>query len=235
MKKSQVSIFIIIVLILITGIILFFILNNKETNYQDFISNEKYNEIKNCLEKTSSDAIYFNFLQGGYYNVSEPKIQYYPIEIPVYYNKKVYFPEIKDIENHISLFVKENYNCSKEIEMVNVRILDKSIEFDYRIPLVIESGDNTVEYLDFENSFYSDFKEKYELVKSFLEYQKELEYEQNLTGFPLSHMTNLAYENDFIFEILEINKDIKIITIILNRIDERGELAYNFALDYNEN
>ena len=237
-NKGQVAIFIIIGIVLIAVItLIIFVLSNKTKDngqdYSDYLSDEAYNQIQNCVERSTTTALYFNFLQGGYYQTSKPSLYYEPIEIPFYWKEgNSYFPSINILKNELSLFVEKNIgSClgeydSKEIT-VDVIILEDSFLFKFKIPISVQGGEKTVEFVDFENSINLDFNEKYQFINEFLEYQ-----EKNKDYFPLSYLTSLAYEHNFKFEILEIDENVKVVSIILDSIDERGPLVYNFAVGY---
>lgn len=240
MKKGQITIFIIIgILILVFVGVFIFLLSNKNDerdSNQNIIDTEEYQKIQDCVEYTSNTAIYFNLLQGGYYNVEGPYLEYYPIKIAYYWrDDESNLPSLKKIEYELSKLVKDNIKtCLKgyDIDRVttNVKILNKTIIFDYDIPIKIKNENSVIEFVKFEEKVNIDFYEKYFFVKDFLDIQSD-----NKGEFPLSKLMDLAYENDFKFEILEIDDDIKVISIIFDPIDERGYVAYNFAMQHNYN
>ena len=225
----------IIAVILIFTLIAFSFSDNFKADLSNPFVKQAYNSVEECIKKSTRNSIYFNLLQGGYYHVPKPKVEYYPIKISVYWDKKEsYLPPIGKIEKELSLSVRDNlkdclsYYDHGEIK-VNAKISEDSIIFDLIIPIKIETENRVVEFSDFEERIGIDFYEKYNYVSSFLEIQKK-----KPSYFPIGYLTNLAYENEFEFEILEIDSDTKIVTLVLNPIDDRGNVAYNFALEYDE-
>lgn len=129
-RKSQISIFIIIALILISLILyLFFIYRNiiikKPT--------EKFLSIKNLLEDKISysigNALLFVGSQGGYSDVPSERINFRFNSIPLYYFNGRKIPSIGQVNEEIS---KEINKRVKEIEMnfSGMEVVEKELDVD---------------------------------------------------------------------------------------------------------
>lgn len=142
LKRGQVTIFIIIGIVLVSGAGLLIIGDNyldKRYFEGDDVKpmfNNFQNSIFDCAEKTSKEAVDVIGLQGGYYN-SFDTINYYDSGkylVPYYYyENEIDFPSIDDVEHELSMYVDNNLDeCLKkikqydfEIESENLNVLTK--------------------------------------------------------------------------------------------------------------
>jgi len=158
-KKSQVTIFIILGIIIV--FIIGFLVLLKYTNFNAYFDNlniEKFSvspQIKNvndfvidCLELSGEEALYFIGQHGGYYN---EKIQNYN-GIPYYLNEgKILVPEKGKIEIELSKYVNDalvicinnfedfpNFNITKGTIKTKTIISDKEVSFNLDYPLTIK-------------------------------------------------------------------------------------------------
>ncbi|MEK6871576.1 MAG: hypothetical protein AABX16_01600 [Nanoarchaeota archaeon] len=116
-KRSQITIFIIIAIILFTAIG-FFIFTKSATkqNKEYFIQQGIQPSVNNieefsldCLQQTTKEALTIIGLQGGYYKNPPAGVDLQGIIIPYYYDRgKMLAPSQKEIENQLSLFIDEN-------------------------------------------------------------------------------------------------------------------------------
>jgi hypothetical protein len=154
-KRGQLTLFIIIAIALVILIIYFYYNSN-------IINTEKYHpkvEILNknvldCYEKSFEEALIVVGLQGGYFEVPEPKevmiSSYLSIEVPYYYQKKdLYTPSLEKIENEIKkvselavMYCNEEYKKDQEydsiefnIEKIIVNIYEKNVKFTPKITM----------------------------------------------------------------------------------------------------
>lgn len=117
MKKGQVTIFVIISIIVVFGIVLFFVLNdNARELFKNVISSQaQYPEqvesirvsIEDCVDDSLERVIEVNSLQGGYYFAPENSI-YYDNEdlslaryVPLYINGGFSVPSMNDLKDEI--------------------------------------------------------------------------------------------------------------------------------------
>jgi len=153
-KRGQITVFIILAVILIGGIIVLFSINNKSQNISGFETGNVETFILDCIKETGTDVAYRVGDGGGYYfppNFSTASgIAYY------YSDGKNYMPSKKDIEKEISYYTaKELFFCTKNFVdfsdfnitqgeiTVNTSIKEKEIVFDVNYQLSISKGVNT--------------------------------------------------------------------------------------------
>jgi hypothetical protein len=238
-KRGQITIFVIIGIIIVIGLIIFFLTigsnQTRDDEGDNSINSVEKDEIKYCLERLSKDSVYFNFLQGGYYNVPNEGFFYDPIEIPYYYEgKETFLPTISEIESQFVLFVENNIEVcldGKDVEEgeYKVKVMNESIYFGYDVPIYINTETGTQELEVFEVFVPINVNMYHLAIEDFLSVQ-----EKRKDYFPLGRLTALAYENNFKYEIIEIDENTKVVSILLNPIDERREVAFNFVMNYGE-
>ncbi len=117
-KRGQVTIFIIIAIVIVAGIVLVFSLNNNaknlftsvfnsESKYPQTVQNIKLN-VQDCLDESLKIVVEKNALQGGYYFTPEDSVYYNPgnlslaRNIPFYFDEKYYVPSIAILKDQIS-------------------------------------------------------------------------------------------------------------------------------------
>src|SRR3989344_4117657 len=157
-KRSQISVFVILAVIVVAVIVVYFIVNSTKIT---ILSENKihpdiqpvYSYIENCVFETGEDAIEYIGVHGGYYKLPELSID---IEIPYYlYERKNFIPLKEEIEEQISLYVNENLNsCISEEELSDFQINfgeiktktlieDEKVIFNIEYPLSIKKGENS--------------------------------------------------------------------------------------------
>ncbi len=245
-KFGQVTIFIIISLLLVVLSVGFFVFREgvtlKSSNNVDLP--EINNFVEECLEKTTKEAIYFNFFHGGFYNLNKDFLIYKNAKFPVYFDEVSKMPSLEIIEEELSSYLEENIeNCLDFSNFENqgykidsgkpfseFEILEDKILIDLSYPLIVFKGESKVKFKDFSLNYDFDLYSKYKLVEEFIKIQ-----EKNPSFFSLSYLTNLAFERDFTYEITPLGEKDLILTLIFSS-DTQGEipLAYSFALKMEE-
>jgi hypothetical protein len=245
-KKSQITLFIIIGVIIIISVSLFFLLNKKEVDDKMPVVNLAVAPVKEyvdlCLEEIIYEAIYSNFLQGGYYFVPEPYDLYFDFDIPVYWNKNQSFVPTEDIiKEHLiyyitdhfytcfdfSIFDEQGYNISYEGIDADLSISDNNIVFAINSPIYIEK-DNVVHNLNnYKIAVKFDFFKIYNLGLMLNEKQKEYP-----NSIPLGFMFNLANENDFRYEIITLDDGVILFTMIFDEYYFNQPFIYSFVHRY---
>ena len=149
-KKGQVTIFIIIAIVIVAGIVLVFSLNNNaknlftsifnsESKYPQTVQNIKLN-VQDCLDQSLKIVIEKNALQGGYYFSQENNI-YYDSEnlslirnIPFYFDEKYYVPTLAVLKDQISQGVAyELANCidSEQYVAGPIEVNNAKVDIDF--------------------------------------------------------------------------------------------------------
>ena len=184
------------------------------------------------MDQKIDDSIYYLLLQGGFEEVQEPKLEYGYIDIAVYFDKGIsHFPKLEKIEKEFGLYTEHTIkDCIKSFtdeEIIsNVKIEHGLIDFDYQIKIPIEKGDKTTVYEDFS------FRKNINLLDSYNLAYDLINEQENSPGFlVLDYLNTLSYQKNIYYEILEVDNNLYIITLILDPIDERGYVAYNFVVN----
>jgi len=185
-KKGQVTIFIIVAILIIGGIVAFFVLRDNfkgESGVQEDIAPIK-NFVDSCIESEIEDAVYLIGEGGGYFfppgESTEGGFTYY------FYEDKNYFPSKSKIEEQLTNAIAVNiafcvnnfedfssYNVEKGIIEIETEILEEEVVFDVNFPLKITLDEeiyNLKEFGEFKvpvrlglihNSIYNLIKEGY--------------------------------------------------------------------------
>ncbi len=241
-KRSQISVFIVLVLVIIGIIIAMFIFKPENKNITPDQQNI-YNSIQSCVNSVAEDSIYFAALQGGYYDVPDPKENYSFIQIPIYWDSgkdKVPSKETIELEimkyikdmlprciDNLEIFKKNGFNLDKSKISGEVEIIDKNVNFKLKYPLTIKKENFTLEFKDFSKTVDLNFYERYDFVKQIIEEQKNDENSLHL-GF----ITDLAYKNNFNFETININENEVLISLVFDKNSEKP-FIYTFINKYN--
>jgi len=142
-KRSQVTIFIIIALLLVVAVGIIFVMRNSMKTGNENLpagSDSVGDFVTNCLKTTSENGLVLIGRQGGYYKFAfEPNITYSgndsepgllftnlgSINIPYYYNSQNLAPSKEKIEEQLSLYIEENLNnCTKDFNIFKQKGFD---------------------------------------------------------------------------------------------------------------
>jgi hypothetical protein len=219
-RKSQVTIFVIIA-ILIVGILGAYFLvknvsNNALTKSPEY--KETYSSLDKCLEKSTLDALYDTGLQGGYSLTPEPKIDYLIFGIPIYFQEGSKLLPPKDIfEKQLALAIKENIlYCSidttslaekeykvnlGEVKTLSVKFLETGISLDLNWPISITREKESFTFPKVKKTVSFDFNSKYKNMEDFL-----VEQQAYPTQVLLTQMAEFSAERGFSIEGQIINE-----------------------------
>lgn len=216
-KRGQLTLFIIVGIIAVVGIGGYFAVSKGVVDLGNSAA-KKFPEInslvESCLKETALEGIYFNSLQGGYYNVPEGSIVDGFIELPVYFEDgKSKLPELSIWEEELNSYVEDNLiycldfsdyesrGYKVEIEniegvksKINENRVDVSLELKQSIKISFEG--KTSQFKKFSTSVDFNYTEKYNALKEFLEFQSaEPEW------IPQSQTDELGEKYGFTYEI----------------------------------
>jgi hypothetical protein len=227
-KRAQVTIFIIVAVVIIVGIVGFFLMTKGSTSSSS-VSTDISNAVGDCIEEAAMNAIYWNGLQGGYYNVPEPRKSYEGIfNVPFYWVQGAQvLPSKTVLEQELAKSIKfYSTNCNQEIENnlnksgdvakvgeikeIKVSLLDKSVKLKLNWPITIIKDDSSSIVSSFEKSINFDIIEKQKNLADFIEMQKLYP-----TEILLTRMANFSADRGF--------------TIEGQVIDETKEVLYSFV------
>ncbi len=207
LKQSQITIFIIIAIIILSGIILFFLLSgNKISILKPSISNPQ-SYIQKCAEDSAKDAINIILPQGGY--ITPINYRLYKDNRVSYlcYNKNYYEPcinqaplYIQDLESEIESYIKpkikdcfynleqeykdKNYQVNSEDLDLSVELKPKQVKIIINKKLDLKKGDDKRSYKEFKSVFSSPLYELSSISQEIVNQEAEFCYFENL-GFSL--------------------------------------------------
>ena len=219
----------------------------KDLNNDAEIDNSISNIVEECIRKTTLSGIAYNSLQGGYFNVPDPKIEYRPINVPIYAMEgKFFLPDINIIEKELGVSFDNNINSC--FQLYTDKLKENKISINLLSPSKIEINKNDYvevslslkivkEYSNISESKSINYKvpsryyKHYELIKSFMELLK-----QNPNAIPFKLMAEFANSNNITIEYEESPEDFKKIIYVVKKSDQPnhplGPFIYAFAVQY---
>ena len=235
-KRSQVSSFIIIaIIILVVSLIFLVIRYNSQTELINPDIQPVNSFVQNCVEKASIDAVNHIGETGGYFyssNISYNAIAYY------FYEDKNYMPSKEKIEEELSKYVNNMlFFCAKHFEELSdyeikqgeiktkTLIEDENIIFNIDYTLSIKKGENSYTLKNFQTEIPVRLGIIYKVVEKLMQEQMN---EKN--SICISCVQSLAEEHDLYFVTFEPEERI-IIFYVIDKTNG-GEYVFNFASRY---
>ena len=237
-KKSQISPFVIIAIIILAVIIVYFGLKPDDSNKISPEIFPLFNFVENCVQKTTGDAIYNIGETGGYFfapDLSIDGIAYY------FYEKEDYMPSKEKIEdelnkyvNNMLFFCTKNFEDFKDYEVKQEKIETKTIIEDEKVvfnidyQLSVKKGGDSYLIEEFELEVPVRLGVIYKVVSEIMKEQME-----EKEAVCISCIGELAEENDLFVDLRDYEND----TIIFYVIDRNSEIneevyVFNFANRY---
>jgi hypothetical protein len=241
MKKAQITPFIVIGLILLTGITIFLIVKDggiKTLSVPNEIS-PVYSSMQSCIEKNLEDSIEYISSRGGYYdlpeNSNDMEIAYY-----IYKNenlmpsKEKLGEEIGKYINNDILFCLDDFSENSEFFVQSgdpnstIEIKDNEIIASINYPLSITKNNKTYFLNNFETKTETRLGIIYRVVKQIIDEQIS-----NKDGICIDCLYDLSVENNLTIKTLDYNEDM--IYIINDELSKSKEnpLVFNFVNKYN--
>ncbi len=251
-KRGQVTIFVIIAIVIIAGVVLVFSLNkgsffnSKNKDVQDV-----QDHVDVCLEKSLKSALFSNSIQGGYFDTPLDSVHYQSREynldqiIPYYLENGVDKAiNRENLEVELNKAVKNNINdClnfsqfnsevnySSENFIFDSSIADDSVEISAIMPLYIARNGSTSFLKDFKTLVPTLYGDYYRLALSMNEEQKNYPDSVCLSCFD-SLAQNYSMEV-FTNEITESSSQVNIYYLISNQSKNDPVKFYSFAHKFN--
>lgn len=248
MAKGQITVFIIIGLVIFSSILFFYYysrastseLSQVQTVEEDFMPINKF--IESCLWITADEGIRFISSQGGYYKPEVETLQLDRFQVPFYYliNHSA-VPDRYEIEKELEEYISDKFplcinNFSEFSEQgfkfkqgeleVNASINEHDLTSEIIFPVEITKGSKKIKMEKFSQKIDIDFLSKYYLVNEIIH-----EQEKTQDYVPIGFMTDLAYENNFIYTLFNFKDPVMVVNIHFN--DGGKEFNYSFAMKYN--
>ena len=249
-KNAQLSIFLIFIIVIVIAIgFLMYINSIKTKEFEKEVAQIKKTpfsldavrlNIDSCIKNTAEDAVIYVGLFGGYYNVSEPKIDYLGDEVPYYvYEGNLKAPTISAIETQISDYLANqlpdciyglnntfNYlQIEGKLNSVNVSIEYGNVFFDIDLPIWIGKGDSKTKISKFATRVPARLKTVYETALNI-----SLKRIENKDSVCIDCLIELASENDVFIEVYPYEENSLIFTVFDNVTKVDGDdYIFTFA------
>ena len=169
-RLGQVSVFIIVAIVVVVGIIIFYLTSMKDTSSglnrqfsSDVVVQAKFNQLmystQACIDMATTDALNVIGIQGGYYNKPAKYLDINGSFIPYYFYEDIsYAPSISKVEEELGKAVDDSIiPCLEEVKTINldfnleydksktsVNISQEGILFKVNLPIKISKEDRTM-------------------------------------------------------------------------------------------
>lgn len=251
-KKGRIRIFkIMIMAVLAFGLFVFSIGKAKEVIPESTSKNntniDAINPVEQCIKETTLNGVFFNSLQGGYFDVPEPYVGNVFLNIPIYGKAGKYsVPDTNTYQKQLGLFIAKNLNdCLKMLynETIGENIstmstthpdvkINKAGYIDVSLMLNVSNHDKKEHKVEKTTTrVNSEYHKFCELATKFIEMQKQ---DPNVIMF--SDMVNFAEANKITISYFESPENFKKIIFVLEDKNylrkDIGTYNYLFALEY---
>ena len=254
--KSQVTIFVIlsvIILALGTFIVLSFNENQRltlESGTATLSSDPRvslvHDFVEECLALEVEEQLYFNQLNGGYYEI--PPLFAYDryLTVPFYvHNGQEQVPSLQELEFQLELAINDNIEfCINNLEEYamffeeitigefksTINIQENSILASLQVPINLlnnQTGESS-NIERFQVEVESNFLQYYNLVQEFIDL-----HNGDFSRIPLSNLNMLGYENNFKYELKPQNFDVAVYNFIFEEFGKERPAEFQFAVQYN--
>ena len=230
-KRGQVTLFVILAIVIVAGIIVFFSFRN---NFQIKPSipttiQPIHSFVQDCLEETSENSLIRIGNRGGYFLIfDEPSIEG---RIPYYLQgTQKTIPTQEEIEQNLAGFVyeelsfcilnfkdfRDEFEIEHDLENVNSQILDNQVRFalDYPVTISKIGSETTYQLKDFEINIPIRLNRIYQVSEEIV--QEQAQHPESICLSCLYdlgenynvHIDMLDYGNSTIFTIIDDNSKI---------------------------
>lgn len=214
-KRGQITIFIILALVLILGVVAFFYLKQNTASVpSDFVPFKS--SVDSCLKTTTDNALFYVLMKSGYYNIPpEFSLQYQVApfisdETAFYYsNNETHIPQISEVENSVSSYIQDNLgscvnfeeyrNNSYVIEPENLSVGTVIKNKEISVQTTITISRETTSVLDFSYKTQTD-------IENMLKASKEIAdvYAEQETC--ITCIDDIAYQHNLNVTVIDYNE-----------------------------
>jgi hypothetical protein len=249
-KRGQITVFMIvgILILLIIALTLFFTRNISEEEQDLELSESAPVEtsavkmfVESCLKKTGYDAIYYNYINGGFYQPQFITL-YNQWSVPYYYHLgDNLIPMETQIEEGLEDYVEDNilpclnnftdipnFNIvAKDLPLMKINIKQNQVDFNLNLPLEVSRDDTIKEVNQFLVQLEVPLKELNEILVSIID-----EQEKSSDEVMLDYLSRLAVEKEFTTKLFYESDEV-IYILTFDKIDLLGRsLITQFAVKY---
>lgn len=238
-KRSQITVFVILALIIVVAVMLFLVLRNPNSEAEK-ISPEVYpiyTFTNDCVLQTSQNAIYHIGDTGGYFFPPNQSLNNY---VAYYFMEKDSFvPSINQIENEISSYINNMlFYCTKnyvdfpgydvkqgEIK-TTTKIINDSIFINVNYPIRITKDNKNYYFNKFNTKEDIRFNTIYDVSKQIISLKIK-----NPGEICVSCIGDLAIEKNLVINLIDHDDDTKIYAITdFNSKLNNEPYTFNFAV-----
>jgi len=238
MKKGQVSVFIIVAVLIVAGLMVFLFLKGgfqkEELGREDFIQKGLQPSLKNiqnfileCHEEVSREGLDHIGIRGGYYERPDYYFEMDWAFIPYYYhNGLILKPTNSKIESELSSYVDDNLNtCLDKIKFLNfnldydksetkVRIDKKKVLLNTNLPVKIEHEEGVLDFKlsEYELKIESYLNEMLEVAEYITESHKK-----DSELMCINCIAELVKERDIYIDFISIGDDSTLVMLLENK------------------
>ncbi len=276
-SKSQISVFLVIVLIILGVVIIATQIQNQATKEPSISSLqvtptlEMQQYVESCLQDVGERAIRYVMLQGGYYYPPDASTSYFDVDVATYWDHgDNLMPGRDEIEQELAFFVEDNiayclrdfidfesqgyvieaspglYSFAKESDDYEVQrilrdlakresetfmhassvITGTGVLFTLQSPIIIDKGDGQYSVESFNALVGINLNKPLQIAEYLMISQQEApDY------VPLDALAELAYANDFRFEIVHYDQNQVIVGLFFKQ-PLKDELVYAYSNRY---
>ncbi len=248
-KKSQITIFIIV------GLLILVIIGFITILWQPFsvLSPEKEEEyasplqafIQECFEETTKSAIEDVSLQGGYFYTPDPALDVQLLVIPYYLDKgKITYPTKQEIAENMALYIETMLRfCTGSFQDIEettgtitageisvTMMLDETIQgtLEYPVTITKEAVTKTLD-TPYIIQFTINFNEIYETVEKIMD-----EQEKTPNALPVGFLTAHASDNNYTFTLSYVDDETVTTTLTFPQYEiNQNAYQFVFGMQYN--
>ena len=232
-KRGQVSVFVILGIVLIAGIVLFFSFRDSGFEKVDIEVRPIYNFLENCIEKEAEDGVVYLADTGGHYNLPEKS----HLGIPYYfYESQNLIPSKEFIESQLAKYVQvglphcafdlrefKDFNIEGGEISSNVKIERDKVVFEVNFPISITKDDKTYNFENFEVKIPARMGMIHDAISEYM-----VEQEGDPVNVCLSCLYDLGIKYDLDTNILESGTDGVLMFIFSDSVNKINNENYQY-------
>jgi len=246
--KSQLSIFLILIFVMLIAFILLFAFNISSPSTNLFGDNSIPNSVKiyveQCLILTAKTGVDLISTQGGYYIVQGNSIDIGGFSIPFYASNtfETNVPTADDVKDQLDLYILAKINLcidnfspfvdmgievnQEDTPTVTSSLKTDSITVFFNMPLKIQIEDRSITRSEFKIDFIHELLQLYTISLDALNIVNN-----DMEIIPVSLLSDLGSSKDVFVSINDYRNGDVIYSIVKNK-DTDDEIYYDFAVNY---
>jgi len=246
-KRSQLTIFLIIAVVLVGVVIIFFVLKQTKPPIEDepqiigsIDVTAIINKVNLCLKDSAKYSVSYIGFQGGYYNLPEKNTIIFTERYPIFMDKgQNIIPSIDLIQSEISNFTEiqlidcfddfkefkeQGFDINQGKAAVKTKINQDNVAINLTFPLTITKGDSSVAISKFSTVIRP---AKLPKILNFTN-QVAAQHQQDPRGICLACISSLAEQNSLDVTVLETFESDVFLFRVIDSESNFTDYPYNF-------